>query len=639
MSTELLPRYVHSHIDADHIRLLNLQPSADGDPLQCTLQTVSILSPGQYEALSYCWGTGQQSEQLICQDSVISITPDLSDALKYLRRPDYPQTLWIDQICIDQRSDEDKASQVQLMRAIYSRADHVLVYLGREDSETELAFRLINQIGDNAICTMKSKEGGTVFAGDETLPWLPPRDAPEWAAYHNLLRRPWFTRVWTYQEIVLSKKASVLCGNHIVRWNRFAVAYSTLSTMSESLPGHESYLIDDSQILKHMIFGRRLHQTNPNNSEHSSTNEPSANDYRISHELLSLVSNLRRNQATDPRDKVYALLGVANDLNTSVPQVDYTTHFRIIFANYSKWFITRYHDLSVLKLVSLHPYLPVPTQTCANLPSWVPDFRSYDFFNNLRLHEGPKYFSHGSRRLYNATGSSYASVRDSQPLQLTLEGIYVGNIVKLCEPAGNLVGNTAIGPRVLTGGQWSQIAANFCSASGIYEPTSEPIEIAYQRLRVADYLPGERNADERHARKRPVVSLPEPGSISFSSNGDALIHAAANDIGRLILKATTRQRFYITDSGYMGICHRSCILGDQVYLLMGGDMPFIIRRLATGTFHFKGETYVHGIMDGEYLLKLRKARVVGEERMADVEWLDSLKDGPLPFEISRVTLS
>jgi hypothetical protein len=34
-------------------------------------------------------------------------------------------------------------------------------------------------------------------------------------------------------------------------------------------------------------------------------------------------------------------------------------------------------------------------------------------------------------------------------------------------------------------------------------------------------------------------------------------------------------------------------------------MPFILRKRSTGSFHFKGESYVHGIMDGEFLLKLR----------------------------------
>jgi hypothetical protein len=31
--------------------------------------------------------------------------------------------------------------------------------------------------------------------------------------------------------------------------------------------------------------------------------------------------------------------------------------------------------------------------------------------------------------------------------------------------------------------------------------------------------------------------------------------------------------------------------------------PFVLRRLETGNFHFKGDTYVHGIIDGEFLLK------------------------------------
>ena len=86
----------------------------------------------------------------------------------------------------------------------------------------------------------------------------------------------------------------------------------------------------------------------------------------------------------------------------------------------------------------------------------------------------------------------------------------------------------------------------------------------------------------------------------------------------------------------MGLCHRSCVIGDEVWLLMGGDMPFILRHLKTEpiTYYFKGESYVHGIMDGEILLQ----RFKGDSSKSDEEWLDDLKDG-LPFETDQLVLS
>lgn len=68
-------------------------------------------------------------------------------------------------------------------------------------------------------------------------------------------------------------------------------------------------------------------------------------------------------------------------------------------------------------------------------------------------------------------------------------------------------------------------------------------------------------------------------------------------------------------------------------------MPFILRKLSTGSFHFKGESYIHGIMDGEYLLKLRDDSGSSRAEVKDGDWLDSLRDGPVPFQTETVTLT
>lgn len=50
----------------------------------------------------YRWGTGTQSEQLICGNNELRITSDLSAALKQLRSSTEDRRLWIDQVCINQ---------------------------------------------------------------------------------------------------------------------------------------------------------------------------------------------------------------------------------------------------------------------------------------------------------------------------------------------------------------------------------------------------------------------------------------------------------------------------------------------------------------------------------------------------------
>lgn len=91
----------------------------------------------------------------------------------------------------------------------------------------------------------------------------------------------------------------------------------------------------------------------------------------------------------------------------------------------------------------------------------------------------------------------------------------------------------------------------------------------------------------------------------------------------------------------MGVGHRSIEVGDNVYVLMGADMPVIVRQVGSNYVTFGGETYVHGVMDGE-ILKLARARKEGAaspmKTEADDSWLEDLGDQPWPFDTSKIVL-
>lgn len=74
------------------------------------------------------------------------------------------------------------------------------------------------------------------------------------------------------------------------------------------------------------------------------------------------------------------------------------------------------------------------------------------------------------------------------------------------------------------------------------------------------------------------------------------------------------RRFFITEKGYLGLGPGRTEVGDQVCVLFGGKMPFILRRVLN---HFKliGESYVYGIMDGEGLQQW-------EAREASEQWFE-----------------
>lgn len=82
-------------------------------------------------------------------------------------------------------------------------------------------------------------------------------------------------------------------------------------------------------------------------------------------------------------------------------------------------------------------------------------------------------------------------------------------------------------------------------------------------------------------------------------------------ISTLVSTAVDDKRFFVTEKGYIGWGPKSSEVGDRVGVLLGAEVPFLLRSLtqeqpgSSGEkqedFTLVGETYVHGIMDGEVL--------------------------------------
>ncbi|KAK1621699.1 heterokaryon incompatibility, partial [Colletotrichum phormii] len=114
------------------------------DPLSCHLVEVDVDCPPSYVALSYTWGGEEPCEPLVIHNSgrakqQLLITPNCAAALRLLRRSLRRRTknrrslsVWIDAICIDQASDDERNAQVAMMAEIYQRSKTVVVWLGQD---------------------------------------------------------------------------------------------------------------------------------------------------------------------------------------------------------------------------------------------------------------------------------------------------------------------------------------------------------------------------------------------------------------------------------------------------------------------------------------------------------------------------
>ena len=121
------PRYQYSSLPSPtSVRLIELQPGKESDPISCSLLCVELTGAQSFEALSYVWGASRGTIPIFCfdhgsnsdeKDSTILVTPNCLQALRRLRSKDKTRILWIDAICINQNQKDqgEKAQQVPLM--------------------------------------------------------------------------------------------------------------------------------------------------------------------------------------------------------------------------------------------------------------------------------------------------------------------------------------------------------------------------------------------------------------------------------------------------------------------------------------------------------------------------------------------
>lgn len=124
------PHHYRTIADGDLFRLCVLQPGTGTQPIECDLIWASSKNPRKdYKCLSYCWQTPVQEDVILVDGFRFEVTKNLHSALHDLRKRREKVLIWVDQICINQKDDVERAYQVSTMKYIYSRARQVSLCL------------------------------------------------------------------------------------------------------------------------------------------------------------------------------------------------------------------------------------------------------------------------------------------------------------------------------------------------------------------------------------------------------------------------------------------------------------------------------------------------------------------------------
>jgi len=251
----------------DTIRILCLSKGKGSEPLHGVLHVHQLKYFPEYEALSYTWadanGDTTRTKKLYLGHGwdILPIARNCEAALRALRLPNKDRYLWVDAVCINHSKVRERSNQVLLMPVIYATAQRVLVYLGNDKQTMD-------------IKATRLRTGR--YGWDE-----------KWNMVDENLKRPYFFRSWIIQEIANAKTALVTDGK---TWRVWPI-HSNLAQTQTFLPW-----------IRH--FDTRK--------------------YKTSDDLVQLVVDSWSSQATDPRDKVFALLGLISGASADGLTADYT---------------------------------------------------------------------------------------------------------------------------------------------------------------------------------------------------------------------------------------------------------------------------------------------------------------------------
>ena len=342
----------------DSFRIFTLEPGEEEDNLHGSLQIHRLDAAPVYEALSYEWGKRSESKSMKCNSYDFKIIESLDIALRRLRLTDKPRSLWIDQICINQDSYDERSAQVSIMRLIYSNAAMVIAWLGPADTEAT------NSVKDiiTTFCNLQEYVcDGDHFPDDDRLKELnlPLRDSRAWNDLNSMLGASYFSRVWIIQELAASSEFQLLWGNITISKDEYESMRERIfflsMTQADARKGcPETHL---KSVALHLLREKA----------------------RDDKDLFKLVRRASRSKATMQQDKIYALIGLAGQCHYDM-EPDYSKSDSEVFADFATRVISTNKNLDIVD----YAYVADPDEPKRRplwAPRWQPENQAVGFIH------------------------------------------------------------------------------------------------------------------------------------------------------------------------------------------------------------------------------------------------------------------
>ncbi|KAI1412551.1 hypothetical protein F5Y13DRAFT_44119 [Hypoxylon sp. FL1857] len=483
------------------------------------------------------------------------------------------------------------------MQSIYGSCKRVVIWLGEQDSRTKSAVEglefMASKFDEGGHEQFHYKDWKRIKRGEKwNGPLAKSRSSLERpgviGAFLSIFGRPWFTRVWIIQELLLGPDPLLMCGSFEISWETIEKAGSMsnvsfdLNEHLENLRAYRNVWRDPGyNLFGHMLFGWR-------------------------------------NSVTDPRDKIYAYMGLVSDQSVhQIPvQVDYATDTEKVFTNFTIQYLSQTLDLGILSC-------------CRGIkPSGLSWILNYDFNGAVEL--VPEDTFNWSPTFRAGGNTRCVPIFTEDNTLIGLQGHEIDRIAcasPIPSPSPDTEGETTVTKRLRF--EYTEVtnffrlylhARHICRIydERSYQPTNESIREAFYRTLtisstgrrfgfisdVSPMIPLLDKLDKIIAKvaRSANISASLPLFILYcistfrmrrDVNGDWALSTLLSQI-----EATRRRRFITTENGYIGLAPSKAEVGDRVVLIQGHKPPVVARR-AGERWKLVGDCYLRGVMEGE----------------------------------------
>ena len=528
----------------------------------------------QYDALSYTWATdsgdNKRSRAVKCDGRRIKITKNCKRALCELRYHDKARLLWVDAICIDQENDQERGHQVGLMQKIYSQANEVLIWLGEASEETDtdtplLISDLYLRYMTRMVAEMRELESNYKEPTSSSLYRHLVREEEKMRLDNtksSLLRgllhihsRPWWGRIWVLQEAALSKAAILICSQQTARYSDVLYFHHVLREDSATFYRLGNLLGVSRNHLSTLVRVSKITASNGHTSE-----------------VMRVLELARLLNASDPRDRIFGLLGLSPVLASVLPAADYSKTPSDIFVEVANSFVSHLKSLQIL--TAIHD-----ERSALNHPSWAPDWSRPPVVDEFFAYWTYK-AARKSKATYKASGNSR---------ELLVSGKEVDSVRQ-------------ISPNAST---WDNSSTTVLRSQDAWKSSCS------LGMSLTEYRTGETTIDSLWRtlcwnidEHQHYPASPENGPY-FKELFDLLMSDKKGENRDLAYKAKfhtfvrlRKSPLCITIGRLMASVPRTTEVGDRIMILSGSNVPFVLRSV-DDHYRLIGPCYVHGIMDGE----------------------------------------